>query len=118
LSIPIPNAEVEEAHERRNQIARASDTDRKAIPRVKPQPGRAHEAMSEMTDGGLGMGDELRASSQADDLAQIERDWMRAQARIDELTETGTQAIQRLVQDIINRAEGEDATPDQELAEA
>ena len=43
---------------------------------------------------------------------------MLAQARIDELTETGKQAIQRLVQDIINRAEGEDATPDQELAEA
>jgi hypothetical protein len=64
------------------------------------------------------MGDELRASSQADDLAQIERDWMLARARIDELTETGKQAIQRLVQDIINRAEGEDATPDQKLAEA
>ena len=64
------------------------------------------------------MGDELRASSQADDLARIERDWMLAQARIDELSETGKQAIQRLVQDIINRAEGEDATPDQELAQA
>ena len=49
---------------------------------------------------------------------EIERDWMLAQARIDELTETGKQAIQRLVQDITNRAEGEDATPDQELAEA
>ena len=57
------------------------------------------------------MGDELRASSQADDLAQIERDWMLAQARIDELTETGKQAIQRLVQDIINRAEGEACVP-------
>ena len=43
------------------------------------------------------MGNELLAGSHADDLAQIERDWMLAQARIDELTETGKRAIQRLV---------------------
>ena len=68
------------------------------------------------------MGNELPAASESkirgDDLAQIGRDWTRAQARIDELAEAGRQAIQRLVQDITNRAEGEDATPDQELAEA
>jgi hypothetical protein len=73
--------------------------------------------MSEMTDGGLSMGDELRATSRADDLAQVERDWMQAQARIDELTETGKRAIQRLVQEIINPAEGNDAMPDQQLAD-
>ena len=63
------------------------------------------------------MGDELRASSRTDDLAQLERDWMQAQARIDELTETGKRAIQRLVQEIINPVEGDDATPDQQLAD-
>ena len=63
------------------------------------------------------MGDELRASSRANDLAQLERDWMQAQARIDELTETGKRAIQRLVQEIINPAEDNDATPDQQLAD-
>jgi hypothetical protein len=73
--------------------------------------------MSEMTDGGLLMGDELRATSRADDLAQLERDWMQAQARIDELTETGKRAIQRLVQEITNPAEGDDAMPDQQLAD-
>jgi hypothetical protein len=62
------------------------------------------------------MGNELRATSQADDLAQIERDWIRAQARIDELTEASRRAIQQLVEDIINCADGDDATPD-ELAE-
>jgi hypothetical protein len=73
--------------------------------------------MSEMTDGGLSMGDELQASSRTDDLAQLERDWMQAQARIDELTEAGKRAIQRLVQEIINSIEGDDATPDQQLAD-
>jgi len=58
------------------------------------------------------MGDELRPASQADDLAQIERDWTLAQARIDELTEAGKRAIQLLVQDILNRAHGDDTTPD------
>ena len=56
------------------------------------------------------MGDELRAASRGYDLAQIERDWTMAQARIDALAAAGTQAIQRLVQDVIERA---DATPDQ-----
>jgi len=73
--------------------------------------------MSEMTDGGLGMGDERRATSRAGDLAQIERNWMLAQARIDELTEAGKQAIQRFVQDILDRAEDGNATPDQQPAE-
>ena len=47
------------------------------------------------------MGDELRATSRGYDLAQIERDWTIAQARIDALAAAGTQAIQRLVQDLI-----------------
>jgi hypothetical protein len=59
------------------------------------------------------MGYELRAASWGYDLAQIERDWMMAQARIDALAETGTQAIQRLLQDVIERAGRADATPDQ-----
>ena len=63
------------------------------------------------------MEDELRASSRADDLAQLERDWMQAQARIDELTEAGKRAIQRLVQEIITPTEGDAATPDQQLAD-
>ena len=63
------------------------------------------------------MEDELRASSRADDLAQLERDWTQAQARIDELTETGKRAIQQLVQEIINPTEGDAATPDQQLAD-
>jgi hypothetical protein len=69
------------------------------------------------------MGTELPAASEsatgADDLAQIERDWTMAQARIDELAETGKQAIQRLVQEIVERAEGQDASPGQleQLAE-
>jgi hypothetical protein len=70
-----------------------------------------------MTDGGLGMGDERRATSRADDLAQIERDWMLAQERIDELTEAGKQEIQRFLQDIMSRAEDDDATADQQPAE-
>ena len=45
------------------------------------------------------MGYELRAASRGYDLAQIERDWTMAQARIDALAEAGTQAIQRLLQD-------------------
>ena len=105
------------SREHRNQTVRTSDTDGKVIPRVEPQPGAHVEAMSEMTDGGLLMGDELRATSRADDLAQLERDWMQAQARIDELTETGKRAIQRLVQEITNPAEGDDAMPDQQLAD-
>jgi hypothetical protein len=36
-----------------------------------------------------------------------------AQARIDALAEAGTQAIQRLLQDTLARAERADATPDQ-----
>lgn len=56
---------------------------------------------------------QLRAASQGYDLAQIEHDWTMAQARIDALAEAGTQAIQRLMQDIVKRAERADATPDQ-----
>ena len=63
------------------------------------------------------MGDERRATSRADDLAQIERDWMLAQERIDELTEAGKQEIQRFLQDIMARAEDDDATPDRQPAE-
>ena len=63
------------------------------------------------------MGDERRATSRADDLAQIERGWMLAQERIDELTEAGKQEIQRFLQDIMSRAEDDDATPDQQPAE-
>ena len=59
------------------------------------------------------MGYELRAASQGHDLAQIERDWTMAQARIDALAEAGTQAIERLLQDTLERAERADATPDQ-----
>ena len=59
------------------------------------------------------MGYELRAASRGYDLAQIERDWTMAQARIDALAEAGTQAIQRIVQDTIERAERADAMPDQ-----
>ena len=69
------------------------------------------------------MGNEQPAASEsatrADDLAQIGRDWTMAQARIDELAETGKQAIQRFVQEIVERAEGQDASPGQleQLAE-
>jgi hypothetical protein len=59
------------------------------------------------------MGYELRAASRGYDLAQIERDWTMAQARIDALAEAGTQAIQRLLQDSLEHAERADATPDQ-----
>jgi 6,7-dimethyl-8-ribityllumazine synthase len=59
------------------------------------------------------MGYELRAASRGYDLAQIERDWTMAQARIDALAEAGTEAIQRLVQDAIECAERADATSDQ-----
>ena len=59
------------------------------------------------------MGYEQPAASRGYDLAQIERDWTMAQARIDALAEAGTQAIQRLLQDTLERAERADATPDQ-----
>ena len=59
------------------------------------------------------MGDELRAASRGYDLAQIERDWTMAQARIDALAEAAAQAIQRLLQKTLERAERADATPDQ-----
>jgi hypothetical protein len=61
------------------------------------------------------MGYQLRTGSPGYDLAQIERDWRMAQARIDALAEAGTQAIQRLLQDVIERAERADATPDQRV---
>jgi F0F1-type ATP synthase membrane subunit b/b' len=44
------------------------------------------------------------------DQAQIERSWIRAQARIDEIAESGKQAIEGLVQEIIDRAERPCAT--------
>ena len=59
------------------------------------------------------MGYELSAASRGYDLAQIERDWTMAQARIDALAEAGTQAIQRLLEDTLERAERADATVDQ-----
>ena len=59
------------------------------------------------------MGYERPAASPGYDLAQIERDWTMAQARIDALAEAGTQAIQRLLQDTRERAERADARPDQ-----
>ena len=59
------------------------------------------------------MGYEQTAASRGYDPAQIERDWTLAQARIDALAEAGTQAIQRLLQDTLQRAERADATPDQ-----
>ena len=55
---------------------------------------------------------ELPAASQGYGLAQIERDWTMAQARIDALAEAGTQAIQQLLQDTRERAERADARPD------
>ena len=60
------------------------------------------------------MGDELQAASLGYDLARIERDWTMAQARINALAEAGTQAIQRIVQDTIERAERAKGTPDQQ----
>jgi hypothetical protein len=59
------------------------------------------------------MGYELPTASRGYDLAQIERDWTMAQARIDALAEAGTQAIQQLLQDTLERAERAEATPDQ-----
>ena len=59
------------------------------------------------------MGYELPLASRGYGLAQIERDWTMAQARIDALAEAGTQAIQRLLQHTLQRAQRADATPDQ-----
>ena len=59
------------------------------------------------------MGYELPLASRGYGLAQIERDWTMAQARIDALAEAGTQAIHQLLQNIIECAERADATPDQ-----
>jgi hypothetical protein len=59
------------------------------------------------------MGYAQPAASPGYDLAQIERDWTMAQARIDALAEAGTQAIQRLLQHTLQRAQRADATPDQ-----
>ena len=59
------------------------------------------------------MGYELPLASRGYGLAQIERDWTMAQARIDALAEAGTQAIHQLLQDTLERAERADATPDQ-----
>ncbi len=59
------------------------------------------------------MGYELLAASRGYGLAQIERDWTMAQARIDALAEASAQAIQRLLQETLERAERADATPDQ-----
>jgi hypothetical protein len=55
------------------------------------------------------MGYAQPAASPGYDLAQIERDWTMAQARIDALAEAGTQAIQRLLQ----RARRADAAHEQ-----
>ena len=61
------------------------------------------------------MGYAQPAASPGYDLAQIERDWTMAQARIDALAEAGTQAIQRLLQHTLQRAQRADATPDQRV---
>jgi hypothetical protein len=58
------------------------------------------------------MGYAQPAASPGYDLAQIERDWTMAQARIDALAEAGTQAIQRLLQHTLQRAQGADTAPD------
>jgi hypothetical protein len=62
------------------------------------------------SDGGLSMGNQLSATARGNELAQIERDWTMAQARIDALAESGKQAIQRLLHDTIQRAELASAT--------
>ena len=59
------------------------------------------------------MGYEQMAASRGYDPAQIERDWTMAQARIDALADAGTQAIQRLLQHTLQRAQHADATHDQ-----
>jgi hypothetical protein len=59
------------------------------------------------------MGYEQTATSPGYDLVQIERDWTMAQARIDALAEAGTQAIQRLLQHTLQRAQHADVAPDQ-----
>ena len=61
------------------------------------------------------MGYELPPASRGYGLAQIERDWTMAQARIDALAEAAAQAIQRLLQKTLERAERADATPDQRV---
>jgi hypothetical protein len=61
------------------------------------------------------MGYELPLASRGYGLAQIERDWTMAQARIDALAEAGTQAIHQLLQDTLERAERANATPDQRV---
>jgi hypothetical protein len=48
------------------------------------------------------------------DQAQIERSWVLAQARINEISESGKQAIEGLVQEVIDRAERACATPEQQ----
>jgi hypothetical protein len=100
-----------------NPTAPASDTEADAIPGVEPPAQAQWEALSEATDGGLGMGYELAVAAESgsgvDDRVQIERDWRMAQVRIDELAEAGRQAIQRLVQEIGERAEGHEATSGQ-----
>ena len=59
------------------------------------------------------MGYAQPAVSPGYDLAQIERNWTMAQARIDALAEAGTQAIRRLLQHTLQRARGADTAPDQ-----
>ena len=49
------------------------------------------------------------------DQAQIERSWIKAQARIDEIAESGKQAIEGAVQEIFDRPEMSHATSEQQV---
>jgi hypothetical protein len=60
------------------------------------------------------MGDEPVADAIKADQAQIERSWVLAQARINEIAESGRQAIEGLVQEIVDRAERPCAASEQQ----
>jgi hypothetical protein len=60
------------------------------------------------------MDDEQVDDSIKADQAHIARSWVLAQARIDEIAESGKQAIEGLVQEIIDRAERSCATSEQQ----
>jgi hypothetical protein len=49
------------------------------------------------------------------DQAQIERSWIKAQARIDEIAESGKQAIEGAVQEIFDRTEMSRATSERQV---
>lgn len=60
------------------------------------------------------MGDEPVADVIKADQAQIERSWVLAQARINEIADSGKQAIESLVQEIVDRAERPCETSEQQ----